>query len=104
MNDREQLIENLKAIEGYFMRVAVSLRDSDPRESFRMFRCNQECRKAKEELEKQIPVKAELEGGGSTWWVVCGDCHGAIDESDRFCRHCGRLIEWDGMKLERKPD
>jgi len=39
------------------------------------------------------PVQIELEGGGTTWWHVCEDCHGAIDENDLFCRHCGRPVE-----------
>lgn len=43
------------------------------------------------------PVAAELEGGGSTWWFVCGECHTAIDRCDRFCRQCGRRIIWDGV-------
>ena len=39
-------------------------------------------------------VKAEIEGGGSNWWYVCSECHGAIDKSDQYCRHCGgRIIE-----------
>ena len=38
-------------------------------------------------------AEIELEGGTSTWWHVCGECHGAVDEKDRFCKHCGiRLI------------
>ncbi len=43
-------------------------------------------------LKEQDPVEPELEGGGSTWWNVCGECHGAIDVSDNFCKHCGRRI------------
>ena len=89
-NDRIQLIENLKAIEGYFMRIAISLRESDPQESFRMFRCNQECRKAAEELGKQVGIAAELEGGGSTWWHACTECRESVDSRDKYCRHCGR--------------
>lgn len=46
--------------------------------------------------EQQEPVPAELEGGGSSWWHVCGECHGWIDSSDSYCRHCGRRIKWDG--------
>lgn len=38
------------------------------------------------------PVDIELEGGGSTWWYVCGECHGTIDERDAYCRHCGRKL------------
>ena len=38
------------------------------------------------------PVQAEIEGGGHSWWYVCGDCHGLIDPSDIYCRNCGRKI------------
>lgn len=44
-------------------------------------------------LKDQEPVEPELEGGRSTWWHVCGECHGAIDASDRYCKHCGRRIK-----------
>ena len=41
---------------------------------------------------EQDPVETELEGGGSSWWYVCGECHGAIDQRDNYCKHCGRRI------------
>ena len=44
-------------------------------------------------LKEQEPVETELEGGGSTWWHVCGECHGTIGDYDSFCRHCGRRIK-----------
>ena len=50
---------------------------------------------AAELLKEQKPVEAELEGGGTNWWYVCGDCHGAIDNRDSYCRHCGRKIKND---------
>lgn len=40
------------------------------------------------------PVEIETEGGGSTWWYVCGDCHGAIDNRDIYCKHCWRKLKW----------
>jgi hypothetical protein len=43
-------------------------------------------------MAEQVP--AELEGGGSSWWYVCGECHTAIDPKDKFCRECGRRILW----------
>lgn len=46
-------------------------------------------------LKTQIPTPAEIEGGGSTWFYVCGVCHGQIDRKDRFCRHCGCAVCWD---------
>ena len=42
------------------------------------------------------PVPAEMEGGGHTWWYVCGDCHGAIDWRDKVCPHCKATIDWNG--------
>ena len=50
-------------------------------------------KKMVELLKDQEPVEPELEGGGYTWWTVCGDCHGSIDVSDNFCKHCGRRIK-----------
>lgn len=44
-------------------------------------------------LKEKKPVEPEMEGGGSTWWMVCGECHGQIDEKDDYCRHCGRRIK-----------
>ena len=43
---------------------------------------------------KEEEIPAELEGGGSTWWMVCGDCHGTIETNDRYCKHCGRKVRW----------
>ena len=45
-------------------------------------------------LAEKDPLPAELEGGGSTWWYVCGDCHGEININDHYCRHCGRGVTW----------
>lgn len=45
-------------------------------------------------LKEQEPLPAEMEGGGSTWWMVCGDCHGSIDTNDHYCKHCGRKVKW----------
>ena len=41
-------------------------------------------------LKEHEPVDMEIEGGGSTWWYVCEECHGSVDSNDLFCRHCGR--------------
>ena len=45
-------------------------------------------------LKEEVP--AEIEGGGSSWWYVCGECHTAIDKLDKYCRQCGRKVKWDG--------
>jgi hypothetical protein len=41
------------------------------------------------------PVEKEIEGGGSTWWYVCSECHGTVDNSDKYCKHCGRKFKND---------
>lgn len=49
--------------------------------------------KVREYLRMDKPQKIEIEGGGSCWWYVCPECHGTIDLSDHFCRHCGQAVE-----------
>jgi hypothetical protein len=49
---------------------------------------------AEQLLQTQIETPAEIEGGGHTWFYVCGDCHGVIEMNDKFCRHCGTAISW----------
>ena len=38
-------------------------------------------------------TESELEGGGSSWWHVCGECRGLISTTDNYCRHCGRRLK-----------
>ncbi len=53
---------------------------------------------AAERIIKMVP--AEYEGDArSSWWYVCGECHGAIDTNDHYCRHCGSEIDWSGSRL-----
>lgn len=51
-------------------------------------------------LKEREPVPVELEGGGWSWWYVCGECHTAINAGDKFCRECGRPLIWE--ELNRK--
>ena len=41
---------------------------------------------------RMTPEEMEIEGGGTSWWYVCPECHGAIDNADHFCRHCGQKV------------
>ena len=36
----------------------------------------------------------EMEGGGSSWWYACPECHGAVDPKEKRCRHCNKKILW----------
>ena len=40
------------------------------------------------------PEQAEMEGGGSSWWYVCPECHVHIKQGTRFCQSCGKEILW----------
>ena len=51
--------------------------------------------------EKKITATAELEGGGSSWWYVCSECHVAIDYKKTPCPHCGAEVTWEGFDLPR---
>ena len=48
-----------------------------------------------EELDERVAIMSEgktgieLEGSGASWWYVCEECHGRVDDMDHFCRHCG---------------
>ena len=44
------------------------------------------------------PSRSEVEGGGSSWFYVCGECHGSVNPYDKHCRHCGRQIEWNELQ------
>lgn len=49
--------------------------------------------------EERKPVEAELEGGGTTWWYVCGECHGAVNYLADICPHCKAIVSWEGFGL-----
>ena len=44
---------------------------------------------------EQEPVPAEVEGGNTTHWNVCGECHSVINQGDKFCHECGRPVKWE---------
>ena len=59
-------------------------------------------------LKEQEKAKVETEGDLS-WWFVCGECQMQISKGDKYCRQCGRELDWSGIYLketgaERVPD
>lgn len=75
------------------MEAARENRKDDPGYSYCLFSFSEKLRNAAEILKRQNPQEMELEGGGSNWWYVCPECHGAIDCMDHFCRHCGQAVK-----------
>jgi len=47
-------------------------------------------------LKEQEPERVEIvdSDGGRTNWYVCGGCKTPINQGDRFCHECGRVVKW----------
>ena len=39
-------------------------------------------------------AEVELEGGGITWFFVCGECHSVLKNQANYCHVCGRKVKW----------
>ena len=89
----EELITKLSELRTMFIQLAIALRETNPKKSYENFDHSQICERAVNELARNKPQEIEIEGGGHSWWYVCPECHGAIDRSDHFCRHCGQAVE-----------
>ena len=91
----EELIEKLVEIQDAFLRLARETGGPEPNGiTWPAFQIAETCGKAAEELQRNIPRKNEVEGGGPTWWYVCPECHGTIDRQDHYCKHCGQAVKW----------
>ena len=47
------------------------------------------------EPDREIAIEPDMEGGGNSWFTVCGECHGIIDPKDKYCRNCGQKVKWE---------
>ena len=52
------------------------------------------------ELLKEKEAEVEIEGGGSTWFYVCGECHTSVSKHSKYCRECGRRLKWENITLK----
>jgi len=89
MSQEHLLLEDVSKM---FEEMAKKTREEDPSLSYKWFTYCEVCRKA---AQRETPEKPEMEGSGSMWFYVCGECHGLVDSRDIYCRHCGRRIDWD---------
>lgn len=89
----DELIQQLAEAAGRNMDIATAIRTEAPEKSFFFWKMAGLMEKAIGGLRRNIPQEMETEGGGSTWWYVCPECHGAIDKQDGFCRHCGQAVK-----------
>ena len=44
-------------------------------------------------------AEVEIEGGGWSWFYICGDCHGAVEYKAEKCG-CGAKLDWKGVLME----
>ena len=50
-----------------------------------------------ENEEKQIPQKVNISLKGTTEWNTkchCPMCHKDLFDGQKYCNHCGQLIDW----------
>lgn len=52
-----------------------------------------------DEVEQPRKAKVETEGDLS-WWFACGECQMQISKGDKYCRQCGRELDWSGIYLK----
>ena len=89
----EELIRQLAEAAGKNIDIATAIRTEAPETSFYFWKMADLMEKAIGGLRRNIPQEIETEGGGLSWYFVCPECHGAIDEKDHFCRYCGQAVK-----------
>lgn len=48
------------------------------------------------------PVDVEIDGGNSIYFELCSECRTIVGSSkDKFCRQCGRPLNWDTVRLQK---
>ena len=51
---------------------------------------------------KTKKAKVETDGGWPSWWFVCGECHTQVGRCDKYCRQCGLMLDWEGVRIGEK--
>ena len=41
-----------------------------------------------------LEAEAEIDGGGMSWFYVCGECRSVINRWHKYCHECGRRLIW----------
>lgn len=88
-----ELVDQLREFAQNGINTTEMLRDAATWTSFMLWKMAELMKKAEGELKRNIPQDMETEGGGSTWFLVCPECHGAVDPNDSYCRHCGQALK-----------
>ena len=89
----EELIQQLKDYADRNLVIANAARTKETKKSFFFWKMSDMMTRAAEALKRNVPREMETEGGGSTWFLVCPECHGTVDPKDHFCRYCGQALK-----------
>jgi len=101
----KQLIDGLKDLQmAFFVRAREKTGPKPDQVAYGAFLNAEICRKAAEELQRCIPMEAEVEGGGHSWWYVCPECHGGIIRDQHFCQRCGQKLQWTELKVNNNKE
>ena len=95
-NKIQRLQERLKCFGEIYRMMAEDLKEKDPTRSQKYFGDSEAFRTLAEEIVRMEPVKTELEIEGISWFWVCEECRAMVHQKDRYCRVCGRPLQWDG--------
>lgn len=89
----EELIKDLEEYAERNFGIANATRTKEAKQSFFFRKTADLMMKAAGGLKRNVPREMETEGGGTTWFLVCPECHGAADAGNHFCRHCGQALK-----------
>jgi len=90
----EELIKILEEMKNGFLTMARENSGPEPNPiAYKAYQISKASGQAADALRRNIPQEMETEGGGSTWFLVCPECHGAIDAKDKYCRYCGQAVK-----------
>ena len=101
----KQLIEGLNDLKAAFLLRARRASGPDPDPiAYGAFLNAEICRKAAKELKRCVPMEAEVEGGGHSWWYVCPERHVGIIRDQHFCQCCGQKLQWTELKVNNNKE
>lgn len=89
MSDRETVIKELEQFKSDFNPFIGNSSDWNRIDAALAFLKQQEA------VEPYVTGNGESFETAKNWWYECGNCNNPIDSTDKFCRHCGRMVKWE---------
>ena len=89
MNDIEEAISYIESTKKYLLHIGETWYADYLDDAIELL-------KEQEAVEPYITGRGESFETAETWWYACGNCNEALDVNDKYCRHCGKPIDWEG--------